>query len=55
MLRDINLRKGMLLQNRQDIPLRHITDAEFNALYQGDGEHFMVESVDMADIESTYF
>jgi hypothetical protein len=55
MLRDINLSKGMLLQNRQDIPAIMIPDTFFNELYQGEGEHFMVEAVNMADIESTYF
>lgn len=55
MLRDIRLPNAMVLQNRQDIPVRPVSAAVIAALYEGDGEHFMVEAVDMADIESTYF
>lgn len=55
MLRDIRLPTAIILQNRQDLPLRPVSDAVMAALYNGDGEHFMVEAVDMLDIESTYF
>lgn len=55
MLRDMRLSQAMVLQNRQDVAIRPIPAAVLAALYDGDGEHFMVEAVDMADIESTYF
>lgn len=55
MLRDIRLPTAMVLQNRQDIPVHPIPASVIAALYEGDGAHFMVEAVDMNDIESTYF
>ncbi|HHA1396952.1 TPA: hypothetical protein ACOEOW_003932 [Enterobacter hormaechei subsp. xiangfangensis] len=55
MLPNISLATGLLLQNRQDIAIKQIPETVITALYEGDGNHFMMESVDMADIESTYF
>ncbi|PLR30292.1 hypothetical protein CYR55_22320 [Chimaeribacter californicus] len=55
MLRDIRMSNALVLQNRQDVALRPVSDAVYAALYEGEGAHFMVESVSLADIESTYF
>ncbi|WP_168195930.1 hypothetical protein [Nissabacter sp. SGAir0207] len=55
MLPDIRMSTGMVLQNRQDVVNRPVPAAAIAALYQGDGEHFMVESVSLEDIEATYF
>ncbi|WP_147200795.1 hypothetical protein [Pantoea sp. CCBC3-3-1] len=55
MLRDIRLQTALVLQNRQDLPLINISDKIMEELRRGKDADFLLEPVNMADVESTYF